>query len=472
MFDLPADIRVNTVNCVGVMGAGVALAFKQRYPEMYRDYAKACRAGAVKPGRMHVWKPLDGDWIINFPTKRDWRDPSRYEDIEAGLDDLRKYLSPLGPVSVALPALGCGHGGLDWERVAPMISAKLEALEANIHVYEPSNSRRLGSVASVSNPDDFREAERLGYVTVDHVLGIQKAEAPSALVAGPLNAFDDPWVAVIPSRAPEGRELGALRAIAAELQRRDAKTRVALIYNSRASEGVVDVFLEAGLNPIVILPFGVLTRKSVARLKRPEGPSPLLISLTTPSAKWSPATLSEAMKFLRSKASAALVSDPEPAWLSPRAVGQWKVPLSYVRYEGAPAKMEQLLAQAGSRPIGRQGGTGLPNVDSLLGRIGREASPIAQGNTVKIALPRPDDRSASASSFVDINLDDYSPEAWSEIFHVLNSLCVRKASIAIETDGPEAAKELRAALATTRDRHLPAAGRRITDARRASKQHR
>jgi O-acetyl-ADP-ribose deacetylase (regulator of RNase III) len=85
MFEKPVDIRVNTVNCVGVMGAGVALAFKQRYPEMFRDYQRDCKEGRVKPGAMHVWRPPSGDWIINFPTKRDWREPSRYEDIDSGL---------------------------------------------------------------------------------------------------------------------------------------------------------------------------------------------------------------------------------------------------------------------------------------------------------------------------------------------------------------------------------------------------
>ena len=116
MFDTPADIRINTVNCVGVMGAGLALAFKTKYPDMFRDYQKACKAGEIKPGKLHVSKKLFGDWIINFPTKRHWREPSRYEDIEAGLTALRKYLVEQGKVKVLLPAVGCGHGGLEWSR--------------------------------------------------------------------------------------------------------------------------------------------------------------------------------------------------------------------------------------------------------------------------------------------------------------------------------------------------------------------
>ncbi len=75
------------------MGAGVALAFKNKYPEMFAKYQKDCRVNKVKPGVLNIWKPLIGDWIINFPTKRHWREASRYEDIEAGLIALRNYLS-------------------------------------------------------------------------------------------------------------------------------------------------------------------------------------------------------------------------------------------------------------------------------------------------------------------------------------------------------------------------------------------
>src|SRR5688500_17204920 len=99
MFATPADIRVNTVNCVGVMGTGVALAFKKRYPEMFEAYQRDCANGLVRPGQLHVWRSLAGDWIINFPTKRDWREGSHYEDIESGLHALRAYLETLGPVT-------------------------------------------------------------------------------------------------------------------------------------------------------------------------------------------------------------------------------------------------------------------------------------------------------------------------------------------------------------------------------------
>lgn len=148
LFDTDADIRVNTVNCVGVMGKGAALGFKTRYPEMFKAYQADCRAGLVQPGRMHVWKSLLGHWIVNFPTKRDWRDPSRYEYVETGLAALRLYLQDLGPVSVALPALGCANGGLDWGKVSAMIERDLGGLEARILAFPPSASLRAGQTVT------------------------------------------------------------------------------------------------------------------------------------------------------------------------------------------------------------------------------------------------------------------------------------------------------------------------------------
>ena len=142
MFDRPTEIRINTVNCVGVMGVGVAMNFKQRYPKMFLDYKAACKKGLVKPGYMHVFKVSDDYSIVNFPTKRHWREDSRYEDIYAGLVVLNALLLPLGSVSATMPALGCGNGGLDWEKVKGMIVRVLKDTQAEIWVYSPEDSRR------------------------------------------------------------------------------------------------------------------------------------------------------------------------------------------------------------------------------------------------------------------------------------------------------------------------------------------
>ncbi|MFA6240369.1 MAG: macro domain-containing protein [Candidatus Hydrogenedentales bacterium] len=142
LLEAPAEALVNTVNTLGVMGRGIALQFKQAYPEMFRDYERACKAGEVHLGKMHVFD-LGGlaggpHWIINFPTKGDWRRPSKMSDIEAGLVDLKAVIQNLGIRSIALPPLGCGNGGLDWNDVGPRIEAALRELAGvDILVYAP-----------------------------------------------------------------------------------------------------------------------------------------------------------------------------------------------------------------------------------------------------------------------------------------------------------------------------------------------
>lgn len=141
---LAADTQalVNTVNTVGVMGKGIALQFKEAFPENFRAYADACKKGEVVVGRMFVTETLrlDGPrWIINFPTKKDWRHPSKLEYVEAGLKDLVKVLRERHIESVALPPLGCGHGGLDWAMVRSLITAAMEELpDVKIEVYVPT----------------------------------------------------------------------------------------------------------------------------------------------------------------------------------------------------------------------------------------------------------------------------------------------------------------------------------------------
>jgi O-acetyl-ADP-ribose deacetylase (regulator of RNase III) len=142
LLDADVDALVNTVNCEGVMGKGVALQFKQAYPEMFRAYEKAAKAGEVMPGRMHVFetgKFVGPRYIFNFPTKKHWRARSRIEYIEAGLRDLVDRVRSLGIHSIAVPALGSGNGGLDWSDVRPRIVQAFEQLPSEVQVllYEP-----------------------------------------------------------------------------------------------------------------------------------------------------------------------------------------------------------------------------------------------------------------------------------------------------------------------------------------------
>lgn len=134
IFTSPAQTLVNTVNTVGVMGKGLALAFRKKYPEMYEYYKNACVERNLVVGRLMLYKGKD-HWILNFPTKEHWRNPSRYEYIEDGLKAFARCYSDFGIRSIAFPKLGCGAGGLDWEKVKPLMVSYLKDLPIDVFIY-------------------------------------------------------------------------------------------------------------------------------------------------------------------------------------------------------------------------------------------------------------------------------------------------------------------------------------------------
>jgi O-acetyl-ADP-ribose deacetylase (regulator of RNase III) len=145
LLDADAEALVNTVNTVGVSGKGIALLFKEAFPENFRAYAAACKAGEVVPGGLFVIERRDmlkPRWIINFATKDHWRSPSRLEWIEAGLAALRREITARGIRSIAIPPLGAGNGGLDWRDVKPLIADALSDVAVDVTVFEPSDAYR------------------------------------------------------------------------------------------------------------------------------------------------------------------------------------------------------------------------------------------------------------------------------------------------------------------------------------------
>jgi O-acetyl-ADP-ribose deacetylase (regulator of RNase III) len=144
LLEAPVEALVNTVNCVGYMGKGIALQFKQAFPANFRAYETACRLGQVVPGRMLVHDHgmlIRPRYIINFPTKRHWRGKSRMEDVEAGLVALVEEVRTREIRSIAVPPLGCGLGGLDWDEVRPRIEAAFAELpDVDVHLYAPEGA--------------------------------------------------------------------------------------------------------------------------------------------------------------------------------------------------------------------------------------------------------------------------------------------------------------------------------------------
>ena len=140
IFAQPALAIVNPVNCVGVMGRGLALQFKRRHPDAFLAYRDACAEGRIGPGRVFTFttRLAAPRWIVHFPTKRHWRERSRIEDIAAGLADLAAIVRREAIPSIAVPPLGCGLGGLDWQAVRPLIASALGELPATVIVLQPS----------------------------------------------------------------------------------------------------------------------------------------------------------------------------------------------------------------------------------------------------------------------------------------------------------------------------------------------
>lgn len=150
-----AEALVNTVNCVGVMGRGIALQFKKAFPENFKAYASACKREEVQPGRMFIFETgqlTNPRYIINFPTKRHWRGKSRMEDIEAGLKALVDTVHRYNIRSIAIPPLGSGLGGLDWSEVKSHIETALQPLtDVRVIVYEPAGAPATAKMAHTYN---------------------------------------------------------------------------------------------------------------------------------------------------------------------------------------------------------------------------------------------------------------------------------------------------------------------------------
>jgi uncharacterized protein YwgA/O-acetyl-ADP-ribose deacetylase (regulator of RNase III) len=137
MFESQAQTLVNTVNCVGIMGKGIALGFKNRFPDMFEDYVARCKAGKVQLGKPYLYRRLLPPWVLNFPTKSHWRAVSRLADIVVGLEYLELHYKEWGISSLAVPALGCSNGQLEWRVVGPTLYHHLDRLNVPVELYAP-----------------------------------------------------------------------------------------------------------------------------------------------------------------------------------------------------------------------------------------------------------------------------------------------------------------------------------------------
>lgn len=153
LLQSPAQVLVNTVNTVGVMGKGIALEFKRLFPEMYRQYRELCKRGQFKIGMLWLYKSPN-KWVLNFPTKKHWRSPSRVEYVDAGLQKFVNSYADLGTHSIAFPALGCGNGQLDFEtQVKPLMEKYLRQLPIEVFIYPGQKSMFVEHL----NPEEMKK---------------------------------------------------------------------------------------------------------------------------------------------------------------------------------------------------------------------------------------------------------------------------------------------------------------------------
>lgn len=383
MFNLDVDIRVNTVNCKGVMGAGVALAFKKRYPDMFLDYKMACDADEVRPGKMHVWKSKRGEWIINFPTKRHWREKSRYEDIMSGLASLREYLGNFPGVRVALPALGCGNGGLDWAKVAPMIEEQLRDIDAEIFVFEPGDSIKLAHSTRPSQIDVMRELYDLGFNDYRLSSEVAVASMSAVQVKGNAELLSTPWIAVWTSKEVRPREYSALCSVSNQMALMPNQPTIALVYRGDSSEEVAEIFLKSGLAVVLLLPFSPTFKKKIGLTNDKANKVTFAILAADPTEKRRPAELEKfATDLLRKGASSILFSDPDLKSLTDNDLRRFsEKPCFFIRYSTQSIELVKKLENAGFRSIGRRQDSGEPNLSAIAGNLDHDSFTEQDSNT-------------------------------------------------------------------------------------------
>ena len=287
-FDYDADIRINTVNCVGVMGKGVALIFKNKFPDMFIDYYNACKRNELRPGKPHVWKDenlFSSCTIINFPTKVHWRNPSKYEYIEEGLIWLRQFLLEKENSTVTLPALGCGHGGLDWDKVKIMINKYLSGLNAQILVFEPSSSTKTSNYKSDDIQLKKQNVRKLLPNDEHYPLKLIGHSTGEIYCKGNTKLFHKKNIAIVANYKSSDREKNALLNVINELP--VGEFVFTLGWGSSYEKDLAKEILSKGFDVLLVIPFGILqlkVRKDLESLWNYE--KIVVMSTTRPNQEW------------------------------------------------------------------------------------------------------------------------------------------------------------------------------------------
>lgn len=298
-FDFKADIMINTVNCVGVMGAGAALQFKTKFPSMFQDYALACKKGEVKIGKGHIWKKDDmfkSLTIVNFPTKNHWKNPSEYEYIEKGLEWLYTILVKNSNSIATLPALGCGHGGLDWNIVKELIIKYLSRLECTILVFEPSSSTNIPVSKELERSLIKNSIKRMLPNDNLYPSKVKGKSSKELYLKGNLDLLAKRSLSLIVTSKPEERERNAMFAFISELPSDDFV--FLLGFGNSYEIDLAKFILERGFKVVLFVPYGILRLKVRKDLDDIWNMNNILItSISKPNNAWKSYESIDALKF-------------------------------------------------------------------------------------------------------------------------------------------------------------------------------
>ena len=222
------------------------------FPNMFNEYKRLCQNKEIKIGEIHIWKSDDifsNLTIINFPTKDHWKDPSKYEYIEKGLNALNNYLKTIPNQTITLPALGCGHGGLDWEIVKPMIFEKLNSLHHNILLFEPESSQNVPFI-----DDNVLMKNNISVATPDSKIfpdNLKGKTSRSIFYSGNIELINSKIINIISSKKPTEKEKYTLYAIISELKSLDFNYSILLRGDKSYEIDIINFLLKEGINTIV-----------------------------------------------------------------------------------------------------------------------------------------------------------------------------------------------------------------------------
>lgn len=370
-FDYDADIRINTVNCVGVMGAGVALQFKNRFPNMNAEYVKFCNQKLIRPGKPHVWKSenlfsnSDEDvTIINFPTKDHWKDPSEYSYIEDGLKWLKNYLKDKPNSTITLPALGCGHGGLDWKKVKQMIIDYLSGLETKILVFEPESSNTKNTLLS-ENEIEILSNKNINHITPsdsDYPFQLKGKSTTDFYIKGSVDVLNKKTVSIFINNKAEDREFNALTDSIKQFKDKDIVIVISL--NSSVDSNLLKEIINRKLRVIVVISTGILQLKLRNDIKEIWDNNLITtISLFPPNQTWKKYNNNQVSKFMINISQAILVNtiDVEPLKYIEKELLNHKHKF-FINYWN---DKNDFFERINAKSIGKNPITGLPNIKEL-----------------------------------------------------------------------------------------------------------